>query len=116
MNCKINPAERVALLAAERTHILSGSLLFNYIAMLKEIKTLPLSVPRLRFLSFFTPEQFVIFPLCSPHSHPTVFVTMKSGCIDCSIFICFMADTAVRFDQCGGSDAFHFCVEALLYK
>lgn len=75
MNKKINPPERVALLAAVRTHILSGSLLFNYTAMLKEIKQPLLS---LSLFFFVSPEQFVIFPL---HIHTLMFFVIVKICL-----------------------------------
>lgn len=84
---EIYPPERVALLAAERTHILSGSLLFNYIAMLKEIKlSLSLFHVSFRFSHLESLSSFLLY------SHNDI------------------TDTTVRFDQCKGNGASQFCV------
>lgn len=79
--------------------------------MLKKIKS-PLSLSLLWFLTplyfLFLSLQSLFFLLCH-HIHKAFFVLQKkSDYIDCSAFICFMADAAVRFDQCKENNDFHF--------
>lgn len=90
MNLNLNPRWE-EIYPPERTHVLSVSLLFNYIAMLKEIKTLSL------------------FHVSSRFSHLESLSSLLYSHND-------ITDTTVRFDQCKGNGASQFCVKASHYK